>query len=154
MPNKAEQQHSASGERPAITSPEVFQLVRQVLAHHQTAYAQFHCTEGRKVIESLDMAIGSASVFLEQWLARKIAEERQSAQDEALEKLEPLVEAFKRRSERKSSCGSCSFEQSAYESCADELAAAIRAMKGEENGGGQVMSREEAEQRWPGIFRP
>lgn len=39
-------------------------LVRLVLSSYQTAYAKFHCDEGRGVIDSDQMAIGYASVEL------------------------------------------------------------------------------------------
>lgn len=44
-------------------------LVRLVLSAHQTAYARFHNSEGRGVIESDTMAIGYASVELAKALA-------------------------------------------------------------------------------------
>jgi hypothetical protein len=49
--------------------PSEIELVRSVLAWHQTAYARFHNGEGRGVIEANDMAIGYASVELAKALA-------------------------------------------------------------------------------------
>jgi len=69
-----------------VTSPEVFALVQQILAHHQKAYATAHCAEGRKVIESNEMAIGTASVFLEQWINQREAAIRREAERAAFEK--------------------------------------------------------------------
>lgn len=78
-------QERESDEAQSITSPEVFALVQQVLIHHQTAYATFHCTEGRKVIESHNMAIGSASVFLEGWINQRDSAIRATAAKQARE---------------------------------------------------------------------
>ena len=63
------------------------ELVKLVLSKHQMAYAKFHCTEGRKVIESHNMAIGYAAVELEKALAL--------APDPLLAELEKLVEKVK-----------------------------------------------------------
>lgn len=53
---------------PAQETLDAVALVKLVLSQHQTAYARFHCTEGRKVIESHEMAIGYAAVELEKAL--------------------------------------------------------------------------------------
>jgi len=70
-----------------ITSPEVFALVQTVLAHHQQVYAKFHNAEGHKVIESHNMAIGAASVPLEQWINQRDAAIRREAERAAFEKM-------------------------------------------------------------------
>jgi len=96
------------------------ELVKLVLSKHQMAYAKFHCTEGRKVIESHNMAIGYAAVELEKALAL--------APDPLLAELEKLVEKLRDKAIRWSLAGPTANGQTvdALRYCANELEQLLR----------------------------